>query len=112
MILRGLHRQIMSVVWLSVLVSGSALAEVPEQCVQAPQRTTMCPHMLFRIAKAPVPGLNIPKNGMVCLCLSDLTDLPVVDQPEAFEAMATHLQMPVTDLFVLLEIPVPDWAKQ
>ena len=112
MILRGLHRQIMSVVWLSVLVSGSALAEVPEQCVQAPQRTTTCPHMLFRIAKAPVPGLNIPKNGMVCLCLSDLTDLPVVDQPEAFEAMATHLQMPVTDLFVLLEIPVPDWAKQ
>lgn len=112
MILRCLSRKIMSVVWLSVLVSGSALAEVPEQCVQAPQRTTMCPHMLFRIAKAPVPGLNIPKNGMVCLCLSDLTDLPAIEQPEAFEAMATHLQMPVTDLFVLLEIPVPDWAKQ
>lgn len=112
MIMRCLNRKIVSIVWLSFFVNGIALAEVPEQCVQSPQRTNMCPHTLFRIAKAPVPGLNIPKNGMVCLCLSDLTDLPAVDQPEAFEAMATHLQMPVTDLFVLLEIPVPDWAKQ
>ncbi len=96
----------------ALLLTSTVFAQVPEQCVQAPERTNLCPHTLYRIAKAPVPGLSIPKNGMVCLCLTDLTDLPATEQPKAFEAIAKHLTMPVQDVFVLLEIPVADWAKQ
>ncbi|TPV57332.1 hypothetical protein FJ444_13130 [Aestuariibacter sp. GS-14] len=97
---------------IAVMLCPAAIAQVPEQCVQAPERTSLCPHTLYRIAKAPIPALDIPQGGMVCLCLSDLTDLPLPQQPDTFKSIASHLQMPVADVFMLLEVPVPDWAKK
>ena len=94
------------------IASPEGWAEVPEECMQAPQRQTYCPHTLYRVARVAVPSLAINQGGMVCLCLSDLTDLPVSDQQAAFTRIAREYALPPQALFQLLEIPAPDWAAE
>ena len=94
------------------LASSAVWAEVPEECIQAPERQTYCPHTLYRVARVAVPSLAINQGSMVCLCSSDLTDLPVSRQQAAFTSIAREYALPPQALFQLLEIPAPDWAAE
>lgn len=104
--------------WASLLLAAFALAspagwaEVPEECIQAPERQTACPHTLYRVARVAVPSLAINQGSMVCLCLSDLTDLPASRQQAAFTSIAREYALPPQALFQLLTIPAPDWAAE
>lgn len=94
------------------LVSTWSYANVPEECIQSPLRENLCPHTLYRKAQVAVPALGIPAGDMVCLCLSDLTDLPVDSQPQAFADIAREYDLSTLALFHLLELTPPDWASQ
>lgn len=96
----------------NLLFSTTTMAEVPQECIQAPTREALCPHTLYRVAKVAVPSLAIVEGGMVCLCLSDLTDLPVQEQRSAFSAIAREYALPPLALYQLLEVTPPDWASQ
>lgn len=95
----------------ALLVPSFANANIPVECIQSPQRTTLCPHTLYRKAMADVPSLAIPAGDMVCLCLADLTDLPEADQPQAFAGIAQHYDISTMTLFRLLERKPTEWAS-
>lgn len=95
---------------MGCLVSSGAWANVPEECIQAPARQSSCPHTLYRVARVEIPSLAIPKGNMVCLCLTDLTDLPVSRQQSAFTEIAREYALPPLALFRLLEISPPEWV--
>lgn len=94
----------------SLLISRNGYAEVPSECLQAPQREAVCPHTLYRVARVPVPSLAINKGNMVCLCLSDLTDVPAPEQQAAFTDIAKAYSLPPLALYQLLELSAPRWA--
>lgn len=96
---------------LGLTFSAPEWAEVPEECIQAPQRQAYCPHTLYRVARVAVPSLAINEGGMVCLCLSDLTDLPVARQQSAFTEIAREYALPPLALYQLLRIPAPEWTE-
>ena len=107
-----MSRLIIRLLAVCTLVSPAGWAEVPEECIQAPERQTYCPHTLYRVARVAVPSLAINQGGMVCLCLSDLTDIPASHQQAAFSSIAHEYALPPRALFQLLEVPAPDWATE
>ena len=92
-------------------ISAAGWANVPEECIQAPERQSYCPHTLYRVARVEIPSLAITKGNMVCLCLTDLTDLPANRQQDAFTAIAREYALPPLALFRLLEISPPEWVQ-
>lgn len=59
---------------LFVVVSGKVKA-LPQQCLQQPNRTAPCPHLIYKKAALAVPRLNISAGQVLCVCASDFQDL-------------------------------------
>ena len=57
------------------LLSLPAIGAVPQSCIQLPERNTACPHLLYKKSSQAIAPLNVPANGLICLCLSDLNGL-------------------------------------
>ncbi|MEP0357549.1 hypothetical protein [Paraglaciecola sp.] len=61
-----------SLIVLSLLAMGNSIAATKE-CIQAPSRSTNCPHLLFKKSAVAVPSLGITQHEVICICLSDLS---------------------------------------
>lgn len=96
---------------LSLLsVTPSVLAQVPEECLQLPERTEFCPNVLYKRSPVDVPQLNIRTNEMVCICMADFAELRIaasteqgkIDQQVALSRAAFKLDMSEQDLLTLI----------
>ncbi|WP_133468178.1 hypothetical protein [Paraglaciecola marina] len=60
-----------SFIVLSFWVVGNSWA-ITKECLQAPSRTSSCPHLIYKRAALAVPSLGIAKHQVICICLSDI----------------------------------------
>jgi hypothetical protein len=88
---------------------GQAIA-LPEQCLQAPERSKTCPHLIYKKAKVDVPIVGVKANEMICICLSDMPSLRLeakgqlekINQKVALSRLAAKLQLSEENLLSLL----------
>lgn len=94
-----------------VLLQFSAQAQsLPENCLQLPQRTKVCPNLLYKRSPVDVEILNTKAGEMLCICLADFADLRVpanteagkVDQLVSLSRAAARLNMPEDTLLELI----------
>lgn len=65
------------------LLGHSALAQdVPEQCVQLPQRTLVCPNLIYKRAPLSLPSLSVVEGEMVCVCMADFNIIRIAAETE------------------------------
>lgn len=91
-------------------LTNSAYA-LPSECLQAPQRQLACPHMLYKSAALPIEVLNIKKNDVICICLSDLKALnneakskvEEIDQQVTLQRLAKKYQLREEDILTLVK---------
>lgn len=94
--------------FLLLWVSWANHAQVPQQCLQSPLRQQLCPHTIYKRALISVPALNVDKGQMICICLSDITDIQDTGkQHEAVSSIATSYQLSQAEIYQLLELPQP-----
>lgn len=95
----------------AVLLSGTAGAQVlPEQCVQVPERTEVCPNLLYKKSPIDVPMLTIQKGQIVCICMADFAEiripassqLEMVDQKVSISRLAAKVNLSEQDLLTLI----------
>lgn len=91
-----------------LLVGWATHAQVPQQCLQSPLRQQLCPHTIYKKAVIPVPALTVEKGQMICICLSDITDIQDADrQRDAVSSIANSYQLGPAEIYQLLELPQP-----
>jgi hypothetical protein len=98
-----------SLLCLSLLFTLPANA-VPESCLQLPERSLVCPHLIYKRAKVDVPIIAAKAKQMICICLSDLAPLRIeahrplekVAQQALLTKMAKKLQLKEDDLLSLI----------
>lgn len=67
----------------SILIVPNALAQdTPEQCIQLPQRTLVCPNVLYKRAPVSVPVLNVTEGEMLCICMADFQSIRIAAETE------------------------------
>ncbi|GAB3027466.1 hypothetical protein [Bowmanella dokdonensis] len=77
----------MRVFLLGALLSAQTLA-VPDQCIQAPQRSQPCPHLIYKMARL---DKDQPRQ-LLCVCLSDFK--PLLQEPQtASERTARQMEL-------------------
>lgn len=60
---------------MTLVFSTNTLAD----CIQSPERTTACPHQLYRLGQLE----NMPKPAMLCICVVDFKEfLTIPADPE------------------------------
>lgn len=64
-----------SLLLISLILSSPLFAQVPDECLQLPQRTDVCPHLIYKKAIVDVPPMAITKGEIVCICMADFIEL-------------------------------------
>ena len=85
-------------------------AQVPQTCIQLPERTEVCAHQLYKRANFGIAALNIIEGQMVCICMADFNNLRVaqtqglasVDQKVELSRSAKQLGISETALLELI----------
>lgn len=83
---------------------------LPDRCLQSPTRILACPHLLYKKSKQAIPTLNVEVNGIVCLCLSDIspltqpTESPTekIDQQVSWTEITERYQVSKEDILTLI----------
>jgi hypothetical protein len=96
---------------LMTIVSARHAHALPNECIQATERTRACPHLIYKKASVAVPLLGVKKNGAICLCLTDLVDvkktnkskLELIDQEVTLQRMARKYKISEADLITLVK---------
>ncbi len=84
--------------------------ELPSQCIQLPQRTTVCPNLLYKRAPVDIPNLTVKQGDLVCVCMADFIDLRLaatteqgkIDQLVSLSRASNRLNISETELLALL----------
>jgi hypothetical protein len=88
----------------------NVVSAMPSKCLQAPERKTVCPHLIYKKAALPVALLGVEKGGVICICLHDfeaLKNTPIskvekIDQQVTFERLADKYQLSKQDVLTLI----------
>jgi hypothetical protein len=89
------------------LVAAFSIAanQYSDLCLQDPNRTQQCPHTLIKVAKLDVPAIEVNKGDMICLCLTDLTDIASKEQQQnMLDKIADANDLSVAEIYQLLEL--------
>lgn len=94
----------------SLFSQNSYSQEVPEQCVQLPQRTQVCPNLLYKRASLSLPSLNVIEGEMVCICMADFQSIRIaaateqgkIDELVELGRLANQLSISESDLVSLI----------
>lgn len=95
---------------LAVFGAKPMYAQVPENCVQLPQRTQVCPHLMYKKSPVKLVPYNIEQGQMVCICMADFNELRMpaegdqekIEQQVALSRLAEKLAIPERDLLSLI----------
>lgn len=90
-----------------LIADASAL---PAKCLQAPNRESACPHIIYKKAALSVIALDVKKGEPICLCLTDLATLDntgmskveEIDQQVTFERLLKAYQLSEQDILTLI----------
>ncbi|WJG09729.1 hypothetical protein [Aliiglaciecola sp. LCG003] len=91
-------------------VSTTLAQQLPQQCVQLPQRTKVCPNLLYKRAPIDVPALNVTTGEILCICMADFqslrikaqSDLAKVEQMVELSHVAVKLNIGEDELIQLI----------
>ena len=61
--------------FISLVLSLPLLAQVPDECLELPQRSDVCPHLIYKKASVDVPPMAVKKGEIVCICMADFIEL-------------------------------------
>ncbi len=94
-------------VWIG---QSSAQQAMPQKCIQAVQRTEVCPNLLYKRSPIDVEQLEITEGEMICLCMADFSDLRIraLTEPQMSQQalkssrMAADLGIPAETLLLLI----------
>lgn len=95
---------------MSALLSSAGAQTLPEECVQVPERTLVCPNLLYKKSPIDVPMINVQKGQIVCICMADFSDiripaesqLEIVDQKVTIARLAVKVNLSEQDLLTLI----------
>ena len=95
---------------LFVELTNVAIA-LPTKCLQAPERQNVCPHLIYKQAALPVTLLDVDKNDVICICLSDFkalrqttsSKIEKIDQQVTLQRIAEKYQLSEQDILTLLK---------
>lgn len=100
-------------VFILFFVAGliNRVSALPSQCLQAPSRLNVCPHIIYKKAALAVEALDVKKGNVICLCLSDLNELSAtnmskvqqIDQQVSFEPLLKKYQLSEQDILSLMK---------
>lgn len=84
--------------------------EMPDTCVQLPERTEVCPNLLYKKSPIPVPMTNTEKGQIVCICMTDFADIRLpaksqsdqVNQQVSLSRLAVKVNLSEQDLLTLI----------
>lgn len=73
------------------LTSNSWAADLPEQCIQLPQRTEVCPNLMYKRANVQIEATNTQVGEIVCICMADFESLRIraLTEPEKSQQAVT-----------------------
>lgn len=72
---------------LFVFTSEAALANTAAACIKAENRTSPCPHQIYRAVQLP----NMERPELRCICVTDF--LPLLTEPENAEQRLAQLRL-------------------
>lgn len=83
---------------------------LPEQCLQLPERSEACPHLIYKKSKIAVSQTNTKVNEIICICLTDFEKLvpeakgqiAKIEQQVEFKLVTEKLSISEQDLILLL----------
>lgn len=55
--------------------SYTAFAELPQECIQSPQRELPCERLIYKLVSLTDPVTKKKESKMVCICLADFEEL-------------------------------------
>lgn len=93
-----------------VLTQFASAQEVPDNCVQLPERQDVCPNLLYKKSPIDVEITGTKKGDIVCICMADFSRLRIpasseiekVDQQVDLSRAATKLNMSEQELIILI----------
>lgn len=105
-----MNKSITNGILLLTCITSFAVAAVPEQCIQLPTRTAVCPHLLYKKSPVDVVTPKTSKGEMVCICMDDFkelrieaqSELDIIDQQVALKRAAEKLAISEADLLTLI----------
>lgn len=103
-----------SVGFLSLTVitvcASAAAQQLPDRCVQMPQRTQVCPNLLYKKSPVDVDMTNTKSGEIVCICMADFEEIRIeatgtiekTEQQVAISRAASRIGLSENDLLTLI----------
>jgi len=66
----------LSFLWC-ISYSVNAQDSLPEKCIQLPERTSVCPNILYKRSPVDVPQFAIKEGEILCICMADFDSLRI-----------------------------------
>lgn len=63
--------------FLSISYSVNAQDSLPEKCIQLPERTGVCPNILYKRSPVDVPQFAVKEGEILCICMADFASLRI-----------------------------------
>ncbi|MCF2949251.1 hypothetical protein L0668_14120 [Paraglaciecola aquimarina] len=101
---------LLSIFLIGVVHVNQAKA-LPSKCIQSEERTKACPRLIYKQAAVAVPVLEVKKNDVICLCLTDLalvknskmSKLEEIDWQVTMQRIAQKYQISQEELIKLVK---------
>ncbi|MCV2885749.1 hypothetical protein OE749_13710 [Aestuariibacter sp. AA17] len=93
-----------------LLLPSITFAQMPENCLELPERSDVCPHLVYKKSPVDVNVVNVKAGDMVCICMADFTEIRLpadsrqkqIEQQVALSRSASKLGMKPEDLIKLI----------
>jgi hypothetical protein len=104
------YRRCWALLLLGFGLLPNVVAALPEQCLQLPERSQACPHLIYKKSKVAVSQTATKVNEIICICLSDFeklvpqakTQIAKIEQQVELKLSAQKLSISEQDLILLL----------
>jgi hypothetical protein len=104
------YRRFWPLLLLAIGLQSNLVAALPDKCLQLPERSQACPHLIYKKSKIAVSQTATKANEIICICLSDFETLvpkaqsqvAKVEQQVELKLAAEKLSMSEQDLILLL----------
>ncbi|MEP4891265.1 MAG: hypothetical protein ABJV04_14655 [Aliiglaciecola sp.] len=79
-----LNRLLLAITFSCCLIFAvNAQENLPDKCIQLPERTSVCPNILYKRSPVDIPQFEVKEGEMVCICMADFNSLRIAASDDA-----------------------------
>ncbi|MDO6695805.1 hypothetical protein Q4574_21085 [Aliiglaciecola sp. 3_MG-2023] len=67
----------------SLTFTVNAQENLPDKCIQLPERSSVCPNILYKRSPVDIPQFEIKEGEMLCICMADFKTLRIAASDDA-----------------------------